>query len=361
MITVTLFGKPSYPFHYLKSVVKDKLEKAKVHYKIIEKTELSDFMNQNIDQIPALQFENQIMYLDKTHSKSSIQRMTKTILKNENFGKMTKIISPVDYSENSKNAFEYAFELGQDLGAVNKLIHVYRPSATAIDEHVSVYVEMEKAENRKFKKYVSSIFQDKTTKLGKDQILDSEFLIGLPGDTIIEYSNAPNHLIVMGTKGNTGIAKRWFGSVSTKVAKSAQCPVLVVPPQAKYSGIENILYLADELDLDGGIVEIVKKTFKEKRPNIHAVHIDDGEYYDFEKLKSVWSKFYSSEKLKYQLLKDISTAALEEYIEKNSIGLIVLNRRQRSFMENIFHESMTKKLVLHSKTPLLIYHANDQK
>jgi nucleotide-binding universal stress UspA family protein len=58
----------------------------------------------------------------------------------------------------------------------------------------------------------------------------SEIMIGVPAPTtIIEYAKKKHiDLIVMGTRGRTGIRKLLLGSVAGAVLAHAGCPVLLV-------------------------------------------------------------------------------------------------------------------------------------
>jgi nucleotide-binding universal stress UspA family protein len=47
---------------------------------------------------------------------------------------------------------------------------------------------------------------------------------------------------------------------------------------------------------------------------------------------------------------------LEKYSNEANADLIVLFTTKRNIIEKLFHKSVTKDLVLHSKKPLLIYH-----
>ena len=54
-------------------------------------------------------------------------------------------------------------------------------------------------------------------------------LYGDPGPTIVEYANNQNFdLVVIGSRGLNALQEMVLGSVSHKVAKRVQCPVMIV-------------------------------------------------------------------------------------------------------------------------------------
>lgn len=60
----------------------------------------------------------------------------------------------------------------------------------------------------------------------------SEVLLGQPAEEIIDYAQEENvDLIVMCTHGRSGLGRWVFGSVTEKVLRAAQTPVLVIRPR----------------------------------------------------------------------------------------------------------------------------------
>lgn len=56
-----------------------------------------------------------------------------------------------------------------------------------------------------------------------------EILHGVPGPTIVEFANKQNYeLLVIGSRGLNSLQEMVLGSVSHKVVKRAECPVLIV-------------------------------------------------------------------------------------------------------------------------------------
>ncbi|MBS8266523.1 universal stress protein [Mesobacillus boroniphilus] len=56
-----------------------------------------------------------------------------------------------------------------------------------------------------------------------------KILHGEPGPTVVNYTNKNNFdLVVIGSRGLNGLQELMLGSVSHKVAKRANCPVMIV-------------------------------------------------------------------------------------------------------------------------------------
>ena len=137
------------------------------------------------------------------------------------------ILAPTDFSEVSNSAAAYAAKLAVATGARLHLHHVV-PDAmggkTMIETPHFAHA-MDDAEKEGATKLNALLSEDERANLS----LTSYVGFGPPADQITEY--AAKHgidLIVMGTHGRSGLEKMWLGSVTEKVLRQANCPVLVV-------------------------------------------------------------------------------------------------------------------------------------
>jgi nucleotide-binding universal stress UspA family protein len=146
-----------------------------------------------------------------------------------------KMLVPIDGSEHSDRALDYALDLAEKYSADITLLTVAQsvvatgsmfltqpilpPTSTAI------YVKEIEAAH---KKMLSEAL--KKAKERKLNIKISKKLVnGRPADKIVEIANEGNFdIIVMGSRGAGGIKEFFLGSVSDRVADEARCPVLLV-------------------------------------------------------------------------------------------------------------------------------------
>src|SRR5690606_28136348 len=56
-------------------------------------------------------------------------------------------------------------------------------------------------------------------------------------------------LVVMGITGATRLEQILIGSNALNMARQAVCPVIIVPPKAKFKKIENVLFASDFKDV----------------------------------------------------------------------------------------------------------------
>ena len=133
---------------------------------------------------------------------------------------------PIDFSEYSLHALDYAVELAGKLDARLTLLHVIQSLPVGgADMGVTLpyaYIENLEAElRRSLESYCERI-------TAKGLLSASVIVHGVPFQEIIETARARQvDLIIMGTHGRTGILHVLLGSVAEKVVRLAPCPVLV--------------------------------------------------------------------------------------------------------------------------------------
>src|SRR5215467_3591371 len=135
-----------------------------------------------------------------------------------------KILVPIDGSECSLYAAKYATRIAKDENAQLYCIHVVTSvpygiaNAPAIEEYSKVHEQK-----------VQSWF-DKVRDMTKNECIhDLKTEIFAVIESIIDYVTANNiDLIVIGTKGRTGLKRFFMGSVANGVVQHAQCSVLLV-------------------------------------------------------------------------------------------------------------------------------------
>jgi nucleotide-binding universal stress UspA family protein len=135
-----------------------------------------------------------------------------------------RILAPIDFSDCSLDALEYAARMARQFKAKLTILHVMEPEAYGLDftlRHAPDPARIERLRNR---------LADLTASLTRSGIEAEHGLRGgLPVDTILNAERSqPADLIVMGTHGRRGLSHLISGSVTHAVLRQARCPVLTV-------------------------------------------------------------------------------------------------------------------------------------
>jgi nucleotide-binding universal stress UspA family protein len=145
-----------------------------------------------------------------------------------------KILVPIDGSDASLKAAKYAIKAAMCEKAQITCIHVI-PAPENISEFKGKPFYSLQAYYDELGKYAKPWFE-KIIETGKKMALSEENIItdivadvSPVADAIINYAvNNNTDLIVMGSKGKTGLKRFLIGSVAEGVVRHAHCPVLVV-------------------------------------------------------------------------------------------------------------------------------------
>src|SRR5690606_34674099 len=157
---------------------------------------------------------------------------------------MKKILVPTDFSENAFVALEYAQKIASQKGFEVIVLHAFLPFHSGFQSE-----EANQADRLRFRRELEGEFTMLKDKLSKNQApteLVTRSVEGNLRQSVNAICDAEEvALIVMGTKGASGMIGQMLGSNTLDIARSAPAPILIVPPQGIPKNIEKVLFLTD--------------------------------------------------------------------------------------------------------------------
>ena len=143
--------------------------------------------------------------------------------------RIRRILCPVDFSDNSDHAMSYAVALARTFGAELRLVHVIAPIVAALPGETAL-PEVILASMDDLADATRARLQQTADTLAADGLtVRHEVLRGAPFIEIVRYAHEIEaDLIVLGTRGRTGLGHLLIGSVAERVVRKAPCPVLTV-------------------------------------------------------------------------------------------------------------------------------------
>jgi nucleotide-binding universal stress UspA family protein len=140
--------------------------------------------------------------------------------------KIKSILVAVDGSAHSEKAVRYACAMGPSLGAEVILLHVVPMVVSATPYHDTVsdqpFISLQN---------LGEDILERAKKLANNlgcEVIDM-ISHGDPAAQIIDIASERGiSLIIIGSRGVSGIKRLFTGSISDKVSKSASCPVMIV-------------------------------------------------------------------------------------------------------------------------------------
>lgn len=266
--------------------------------------------------------------------------------------KQQTILVPTDFSQRANNALDQAVHLAQAMNAKLLIYHVYhRPLAE--ETRTSTLSELERSIEDDFKKL-------EKTQSGLQQV-PHEFkkALGVSVDNIVEMvQSASVDMLVMATKGAKGLDELW-GTKTAKIIKMVEVPVFVIPDKTSLSQFkkislacdyseptnrEEVAFLADMAEALTLTVDVVTLNRDEKTMTKEELAHRDQLIEQLGKVKASFS-FTQHANIEHGII---------AYSEANDVDAIAVLSKSYSFIERLFHESLTDKMVFHSPIPLLV-------
>lgn len=260
---------------------------------------------------------------------------------------MNTVIVPVDFSETSLNAARYAARLLTGHYGVNMVLyHSY--SKTSEGEKATAELESLKEA------------------LMKEHIVKMEVLVHEESDFVDGLEKAARHrradLVVMGITGKSALAQVFFGSNTLKMAERKVCPVLIVPQDAVFKPLKNVMLTSDfKSTVETTPSAPIKDFLDIFNPQLHVVNVDKDHYIslteDYEKEKQELKQMFADYKPEFYFMRlyDVDEA-INLFAESRNIDLIIAIQKNHSFIGKLLSGSRTKTLSYHSKMPILVMH-----
>jgi nucleotide-binding universal stress UspA family protein len=277
---------------------------------------------------------------------------------------MKNILVPVDFSEISRNALKFAIKIAGALKSKIIIFHTNQPILIANDMGAFIYPDTAEKEYQVLKEI--NIKMDEMIEYVNSHHVQCEKFIhrGILKEDISNVVEDKNiDLIITGSHGARGLDSFFFGTNSVTMFEKVKCPVLIIPADAKFKGINKIMYATD---FQYGDINELKKICELAEPfeaKVIITHVNtDLKKFGEEEESIDWFAEIGSEKITYPNItyKLIHNEDLFEGLEKSianlSIDILCMSTLERSFFEKLISKSNTKKMAYHSKIPLMAIH-----
>jgi nucleotide-binding universal stress UspA family protein len=273
---------------------------------------------------------------------------------------MKTIIVPTDFSDISINAMGYATELARQTGSSILLFYAYQVPVSMTDVPivlVSVEELQKNAENKMAD--VKASLEQKTS--GAIKIYTETKL----GDTIDELeelcSRVKPFVVVMGTKGATGVERVLFGSTTLKAIKHISWPVIVVPPDKKYTHIKKVGFACDfNKVIESTPTKLIKDFVREVNAELYVLNVDHNKAHfkpETPEQSLLLHTLLEDLNPKYFFIEDENIeTGINKFAEENNLDLVITIPKKHKLLEGLFKKSHTRQLVFESHVPIMCVH-----
>ncbi len=158
---------------------------------------------------------------------------TVMVIRNRKYVGFKRIIVPIDFSDCSRKALEYATATARAHNSKLTILHVYEGSfvepyvkaANSEEEADEIMKEIERVNETKYDEFLKTV---DLSGVEYEKLLKK----GIPETDIVEIAMEQQaNLIVMGTHGRSGIKHILIGSTAEEVVRAVHCDIIIVKPE----------------------------------------------------------------------------------------------------------------------------------
>ncbi len=271
---------------------------------------------------------------------------------------MQNILVPVDFSDTSYTAALYALGLAADLRSPKVILyHAYQAPLT-IDSPVTAVQVFDEAQLKRDSTAALENFRSRLENncpAGCFLEIYSEYSLLINGvDDVCRLTNC--NLVVMGVTGGGAVAEKLIGSNTVSVARHSTVPVIIVPRNAVYRTVQNIVLLTDYDHTDENLpVSKIHWLLDHSRAKLQVLHIEKNPEIQRELQEIVLLKDHNPS---YHVVHHASfTDGVTGFVEQHKADWVIILPKDHGFFSSLFATSHTTRLAFHSSIPVLAMHS----
>ncbi|MEQ8905284.1 universal stress protein [Ekhidna sp.] len=278
---------------------------------------------------------------------------------------MKKILVPIDFSDRSSDALDFAIEFCEHIKGELTLLHVLDFPSTSfnsagewnLDFAQSLYEE-------EFIKRVHSQLEewgDRVMRRNPEIPLTTKMEYGSTYHSISkEITEEKANWIVMGSTGSSGIEEIFIGSLAERVIRHADCPVFTIKGPTKISNMKSMVFASDlsnEQDIIAYKAKDVQELFK---LNMHVIRVKTPHNFLTEEvaqqqLKDFAKRNYLKDYTLNTIEADYSDIGISKFADDIDAGLIVMGTHGKTGLAHIFGGSRAEDLANRAHVPVLTF------
>ncbi|SFB09928.1 universal stress protein [Algoriphagus aquimarinus] len=277
---------------------------------------------------------------------------------------MTKVLVPFDFSEQAQNALDLSANLSNKFDSVEiTVLHVIEVPSTAgmgtmgggemIPDYENQIFFIELMDRRKAQ------FKELERKhAGNNYAFKTKIVLGNAFQSISSaiVEEDPD-LVVMGSKGSSGMEEVLIGSNTEKVVRSSHCPVLTVKAAANPEAFKKIVFASDFREDQDELAGRLKSLQKWFDADLYLVIINTpGSFETTRESAARIKKFANKYNIEHAVAEIYNSnseeAGIVEFAEDIDADMIAMATHGRSGLIHLFTGSIAEDVVNHAKRPV---------
>ncbi|PZX49668.1 universal stress protein [Algoriphagus chordae] len=271
-----------------------------------------------------------------------------------------KILCPTDFSECSLNAIEYATRLGEKYKAELVLFHVLNREDYGKLSPADVSGKNQKEFVREKLQNLEDAVVSEAIKNG----LKSCISVVTEGDivkkTLTYAAEMSANLIVVGSEGVNDFRENIIGSRASRIVEQSDRDIIVVPRKVYFKAPRKLVYASDYLEEDKIAIQKIVEVARFFDSEIDMVHVSTTHKALDKSLHMTMvaeiEPFIKYDKVNFVLksFRDDVALGLENYLQTAKGDILVTLSEKKSFFDQIFAKSLSKKMAYFINKPLWV-------
>jgi nucleotide-binding universal stress UspA family protein len=259
---------------------------------------------------------------------------------------MKNIVAAVDFTESSNNAARYAADMAAAIGAELHLVHVLDFQAIHPEIPVPDYL-LDEVRNSGLSR-LEGLAGELRSRTGQKISIVTDLETGAVERRVKDFSwwKKPFMVVQGASRGET------------PAIEHLPYPLLIIPPNATFRQLRNIVIACDEEEINNGM-PVPTEFLRELRELFHA-HCDVLHVATKREVSATLSFSQWRDTLMDQFLElhFVSAATVEEgindYLDHHTVDWLVVFPKKGGLFR--FHKSLSRHIVLHCPVPVLSIH-----
>ncbi|PZX53968.1 nucleotide-binding universal stress UspA family protein [Algoriphagus ratkowskyi] len=277
---------------------------------------------------------------------------------------MTKVLVPFDFTEQAQNALDLTTHLSNKFENVEiTVLHVIEvPSASGMGtmgggemlpvyENQIFFIELMNRRKQQLKDLESQYASN-------NYVLKTKIVLGNAFQNISSAIIDQNpDLVIMGSKGSSGMEEVLLGSNAEKIVRTSHCPVLTVKGAINPETFKKIVFASDFKDDQDELAERLKTIQKLFDADLYLVLINTPGNFEStresaRRIKNFANKYSITHAVAEIYNANSEEAGIVEFAEDIDADMIAMATHGRTGLIHLFTGSIAEDVVNHAKRPV---------
>ncbi|WP_306551515.1 universal stress protein [Daejeonella sp.] len=274
-----------------------------------------------------------------------------------------KILIPTDFSVQAEFAYLMVKKLEEKTSIDIHFLHVLNvPDTVSMDSRGDIQTCGEIDVNYVIKQKEIAVRKLENLKVLYGNHINVHLVLGKTTDAILDFSSSNSFdLIVMGTKGSSGIKEILSGSEAQIIARRSKIPLLSLMCDRSDLQIQNVLLVHNFSNPKKEGMELMHKLIKAFNTKVHFLQITSAKVESEKGMVEAdmknFAKLNGIDNYQCHLIndKDVENGVVH-YNQMNNMDIICIGTHGKG---SLFHQSATEKLINHLFKPIISFHLNN--